>query len=964
MAKQKSFIVTLLVIFGLICTYNLFWAFERLRLESNLNTMSATERESWLKDAENYDHYKKAVQNSFALGLDLQGGMYITLEVGVADLIRGLSELPNDSIFVGALTAAQEKYQRRGGNLWEIFLEELKTRDPNAKLAVYFAGPKTGLPYNASDDEVKAKVTQEIEDAIERTYKILRVRIDQFGVTSPNLQRQPGSGRILIELPGVKDSERVRRLLRTTARLEFWPTYTVEEVFPLLQKANDRLKVLKGIVSDTTKRDTLSAQADTSALAKQFQKPDSLLSQEERQKKFDAENPLFAVLRFPDFKNTPATSPVMGYALISDTAQVNAYLRNPEVKTFFPDNLRFAWVARPEGSSQYLSLIGLRVTPTGVATLTGDRIVEARQDFNPDDGTPMVTMQMDAEGARIWRKMTTDYLGKSIAVTLDGLVYTYPTVQSVIPNGNSQITGNFTIEEAKDLANVLKAGKLPAQVRIESEEIIGPTLGQASVRAGITALLGAFVAIIAFMAFYYGSAGMIANLALILNLFFLLGLMAALNVVLTLPGIAGIVLTLGMAVDANVLIYERVREELRQGKSLKGSVEAGFSNALSAIIDANLTTFLAGAVLFLFGVGPIRGFAVTLMIGILTTLITGIFVTRYLVDYFLEKGKVTFASRWTQNLFVQELRIDFIGKRLKALYTVGALSLLMVIVIVTLGFRLGLDFTGGYQFQVSFQQAVDVDKLRQGLRAAYEGREVVVRTVGVGNDILISTSYLYDQPYKQELVIEKLRTTLEKDFSAAKPQVVRSALVGPSLAEDIRQSAWLATIFTVMGIGLYILLRFRNWGYVLGAVSSLVFNALFSVGIISLFGKLDILPFAVEANQDLIAAILTILGYTINDGVVLFDRVREEIRKDKGLRPLYEILNLSMNRVILRTIITTFTAVLTVIFLLFFGGDSTRAFAFVISMGFLVGILSTLFVAAPVAYLYMSKRYEAVKQGT
>jgi len=979
MIRHKPFILTLLGIFFAIVLYNLYWVVERFRLEAKLSAFTPEARSAWFKDPDNYKYYRRAVENSFSLGLDLQGGMYVTLEVGVEDLLRGLSEVPNDTLFQAVLQEAVARYRRGEGNLVDLFAEVLKRRGPGVSLAQFFAGPKLGLAYNASDAEVLRKLRQEVEDAVERTYKILRVRIDQFGVVSPNIQRQPGTGRILLELPGVKDSERVRRLLRTTAQLEFWPTYTLKEVFPLLQKANEKLSALTSAQpkGDTLAADTL-ARADTTAQPTELsteeillgkkksaegtdtaKKDTAALSEEEKRKKFEKENPLFAVLLPP--QNATENSPVVGYARITDTAVVGEYLRRPEIRVLFPDNLAFAWTVKPEQEgSDILTLIALRVNPARQAPLTGEAIEDARQDFNPDDGRPMVTMRMNAEGARIWKRLTTDYLGKSIAVVLDGYVYTYPVVQSVIANGNSQITGNFTIEEAKDLANVLKAGRLPAAIRIEAEEIVGPSLGEVAIRQGVIALVLAFLSILLVMAVIYSTAGLIANLALFFLLLFIAGVMAAMNVVLTLPGIAGIVLTLGMAVDVNILIYERVVEELHAGKSLKGAIEHGFNRALSAITDSNITTLLTGIILYAFGIGPIRGFAVTLIIGITGTFLTGVLITRLLVEAVYNSkrwsSKLHFRTAWAEKVLSKIPRIAFHRHYRTMRWVMWGLSLAGAAALLTVGIRPGLEFTGGYQFQVALTRAASLDQVQEDLTAAFEGTVPVIKTVGAKNDLLISTSYLYDQPNRQAEVEKALMEGLRKRHADANPQIVRSALVGPSVAEDIRSSAVISVTLGILVIALYLLLRFRSLAYSLGSAASLLVTTLVILGVYGLLSWSDLLPFSLEANQDTIAAALTVIGFVVHDSVILFDRIREE-RKRPGVEALspFELHSQSVNLVFIRTLLTTLTVVQVVVILLLIGGESTKGFSLLMLLGFIFGVISTIYVASDVSALLLAR---------
>jgi len=973
MLRHRAFILTLLGIFFAIVLYNLYWVVERFRVESKLGRMTPEDRSAWLKDSDNYRYYRRAVENSFTLGLDLQGGMYVTLEVGVEDILRGLCEVPNDTLFQQTLAEAVRRYRRGEGNLVDLFAKVLKERSPNTTLAQFFAGPKLGVAYDAKDSEVLSKLRQEVEDAVDRTYKILRVRIDQFGVVSPNIQRQPGTGRILLELPGVKDSERVRRLLRTTAQLEFWPTYTIKEVFPLLQKANEKIAALQaGKSTDTTQApDTTAKPTETPTSTEELllgqkkpksdadtSKSDTALTEEEKRKRFEKENPLFSVLIPP--QNPPENSPVVGYSRIADTASVNAYLRMPEVQMLFPDNLAFAWTVKPEQEgSDVLTLIALKVNQARQAPLTGEVIEDARQDFNPDDGRPMVTMRMNAEGARQWKRLTTDYLGKSIAVVLDGYVYTYPVVQSVIANGNSQITGNFTVEEAKDLANVLKAGRLPAAIRIEAEEIVGPSLGEVTIRQGIIALSLAFVSILLIMWLFYSTAGLIADLALLLLVLFMTGVMAAMNVVLTLPGIAGIVLTLGMAVDANILIYERILEELRQGKSLKGAIEGGFNSALSAIVDSNLTTLIAGIILYIFGIGPIRGFAVTLIIGIIGTLLTGVIITRLLVEgaYASPKwnNRLRFRSPAVERLMGRIPEFNFARQYPYSRWVVLALVLGGIAAIFGVGIRQGLEFTGGYQFQVSLSRPADLDALRADLTEAFKGNTPVIKTVGAKNDILISTSYLYDQPNMQSQVEADLLKGIQKRHADANPQIIRSALIGPTIAEDIRSSAFTSVIFGIVGIALYILLRFRSIAYSVGSAVSLIATVSVLLGIYAVLSRADLLPFSLEANQDTIAAVLTVIGYVINDAVVLFDRIREERSRPGAEADVAVLHSRSINLVLSRTILTTMTSAMVVLILLLIGGENTKGFALLLLLGFIIGIFSTIYVASDISAMVWAR---------
>ncbi len=995
--RSRSVIVFLLTIFLLISGYNFYYTVKRLQIDRHLSSLTPEERLKWLQDKENYEAYKTAVKNSISLGLDLQGGMFITMELGMDEVIKNLAANPNDKKLLKAIELANKKRVASQENYVDLFVESFKEIDPNVKLAPYFAGDKTGLSFTASNDEVITRLKEETESALDRTFNVLRVRIDQFGVASPNLQKQSGTGRILIELPGVRDAKRVRRILRTTARLEFWPTYPVKDAFNYLVKVNEKLKVLEGVVKDTTvtnadslrteganvPADSVQAQAKEDTAASQAQADTSLggvsdilgteqqvqtqsedttgMTQEERQAKFDRENPLFAYLRPPDLQNMPVevanSSPVVGYALISDTAKVNEYLRRPEIQALLPTDLRFAWTVKPEQEgSMYLTLIALKTNREGKAPITGEYIVDARADFDQQTNQPIVEMRMNPEGARIWRKLTKKYLKKAIAIVLDNNVYSYPIVQSEIPNGVSQISGNFTVEEAKDLANVLKAGKLPVTAKIVGEEIVGPTLGEDTIKRGTIAFILAFLSILLFMPLYYKSAGIIADLALVANLYMIIGIASAFNVVLTFPGIAGIILTMGMAVDANVLIYERIREELFAGRSLKASIADGFKNALSAILDGNITTFLTGLILFFFGTGPIRGFAVMLMIGIITTLVSALVITRVLIDYWVnvKRKTISFGSEKIIEFF-RKLQYPFIPKRKTSYIVVGALAVIFIAVISVFGFKLSVDFTGGRQYIVEVKEGVNVniETLRKDLTAAFDNHAPVIKSIGAKNQYMVTTHYLYgaDAPENaDEIVKEKLLEGFKKSYKDLNPQIVKSTVVGPTIAEDIKRGAIYSVLFSLLVIFAYIFMRFRKWQFGIGALASLTFNVIFVLGIFSLLGQIENLPFSVALDQAFIAAILTIVGYTINDGVIVFDRIREIMNNTKFANvSLEEIFNKGINETLARTVITSLTTLLTAIILFVFGGDVLRGFLLALIVGVTVGTLSSIFVASPVA---------------
>lgn len=987
--KNKGFFLTLIVIFTAICLYNIFWTVTRINLDAELNSYTSEERSEWLQEEDNRSYYNRAVENSLSLGLDLQGGMFLTLEVGIDEVLTGLTDNPENPVFQQALAKARERQKTEQDGFVNLFVSSLKNIDPNAKLVTFFAGTKLGLSYNATDDEVVQKLNEEVEVAFDNSVQVLRTRIEQFGVASPSIQAAAGTGRVLVELPGVKDADRVRRLLRGTAELGFWPCYRGGEVFfKYLTQVNEKVRQLEGLAKDTTQTDSSAAPQDTAKggdditnliggegtandaaiaqaegdTAQSFSdiigdstSSDSTagLSEDEQAKKFRRENPFFAKLLPPDQNAlTRSTSPIVGYATPEDTANVNAYLARPEIRNLLPPDLKLLWTAKGESDdSPYLSLIAIRNTRDGKAPLTGDVIIDTRQDFDPDNNQPTVSMSMNVEGARTWKKMTEQYKGESIAVVLDGRVYTYPTVNNVIANGQSVISGNFTLEEATDLANILKAGKLKAPVRIEGEEIVGPTLGLQTTQRGLVAFALGFVGIITFMILYYRSSGVVASLALVANLVFIVGVSSALNIDLTLPGIAGIVLTLGMAVDANVLIYERIREELENGRSFRPAITSGFKNALSAIVDGNLTTLITGFILAAVGVGPIQGFAVMLIIGILTSMVSAIVITRLLIEWRVSKSdKVTLSFGIPgATHFFKTRNLNLVSGRRRNYGIAGGLLLVMIAAIVGIGFKLGVDFRGGRQYIVEFSQMpTSLDQVRSDLKTTFAGQEPIVKTIGAKNQLMITTAYLLDEPGSEDRVQEELIKGLGVSHASLSPKIVKSTTIGPTVARDIKESAILSILLSLMAIFLYIFVRFRRWQFGLGALISLAFNVTVVLGVFALLGQLT-LPFSVELDQAFIAAILTIIGYTINDTVIVFDRIRETMHGTKATDSLAPIFNQALNDTLSRTVITSFTTLISALILFLFAGQVIQGFMLAMILGIVIGTFSSLFVASPIA---------------
>jgi SecD/SecF fusion protein len=922
--------------------------------------------------------YKNAIDNSFTLGLDLQGGMFVTLEVGAEDIVRQLSHDSKDPAFLKAMDAALQAKKNSQSSFVDLFLAEIKKVNPNVNLGAIFADPTRGISVSTPEKDVVKLLTEEANAAIDRTYKIIRTRIDQFGVVSPNLQMQAGSGRILLELPGVKDPKRVRTLLKSTAHLEFWRTYPVTEAFPVLKSVNEKLKSLEGIVTDTVATDTTKkevAKADSTKAPKadsgkiaaknDTAKQDTAgMSDVEKAAKFKRENPLFAVL-YPPQGNVDPKNPLVGYASASDTAKINNYLRLEEMKSLIPDDMKFLWTYKPVGedNKHIHALIAIRSNENNEPALGGENVTSARMNFSEQNGKdPIVEMTMSLDGAQEWARITKENIGKCVAVVLDNMVYSYPTVQGEITGGRSQISGKFTIDEAKDLANVLKAGQLPVPARIQGEELVGPSLGASNISSGIMSFGISLLLTIAFMIFYYRRGGVIATIALIFNLLTLLGMSGAFGIVLTLPGVAGIVLTIGMAVDANVLIFERIREEMAEGKVLKAAIKEGFSNAFSSIMDSNITTFLTALVLYTFGVGPIKGFAVTLMIGIFTSLVSALLLTRMILEYEANRGKeVSFGSGFTINLF-NGLDIKMSVRKRMFYMISGTLTVLSIISFIFVGFKTGVDFKGGRQYVVEFKDAKlvdsDLEKMRNDLTKTFNGDAPIVKTLSSNSQVQITTSYRLEEGNAGQEVADLTLKGLKESYKSTNPPVIISSSdVGPVVANDIKRSALFAVFFSLIIISLYILLRFRRWQYSLGAAASLFHDVIIVLGLFSIFSIIP-MPFNVEIDSAFIAAILTIIGYSINDTVVVFDRIRENTAKRKAT-DVVTVFNDAINETLSRTLITSGTTILSAFVLLMFGGTVIKGFVFAIFMGIIFGTYSSIFIASAVAMDFFKRSEES-----
>jgi SecD/SecF fusion protein len=931
--------------------------------------------------------YEEVRNRQLNLGLDLKGGMNVTLEVAVADIIRGLSNNSNDPAFAKALASAAELQKKSTKDFVTLFGEEYKKANPNGRLAINFQTIelKGKIDFNTTDEDVLKFLRERIEEAIATSENTLRARIDKFGVSTPNIQRLASSGRILIELPGVTDKARVRKLLQGSANLEFWETYDNQEIYPLLEQANTRLKeILTPVDSSATVIDT-AAVAGTSpdstktATAAATTAPDTsksastLASQLGTDKKDSSklgetsadtlarmrkENPLFAVLGAAIGRNEQGQpvlgqGPVVGYAAIRDTAKVNEYLNNPKVKSIFPPRSKFFWSFKPiDKEETTLQLIAIRTTSRdGKAPLSGDIIADARKMFEQGSGSPSISMSMNTEAANIWKRLTRENIGKSIAIVLDNSVYSFPTVQGEIAGGNSSITGNFTINEADDLVNILKAGKLPAPAKIVEETVVGPTLGQEAISKGLFSTVIALVLVLLFMGFYYSKAGWVASLAMAINNLFVIGILASFQAVLTLPGIAGIVLTIAMSVDANILIYERVREELALGKAIGVAIKEGYKNAMSSVIDSHITGLLLGIILFVFGTGPIQGFATTLMIGIVSSLFCAIFITRLVFDRWLEKGKsIPFANAMTDGAF-KKININFVGKR-KYYYIFSSLVIATgIFAYVTKGgFSMGVDFKGGRSYVVRFDDVKSTEEVRNALTAPFEGEAPEVKTYGESTQQRITTTYLIadgsdDAEAKVEAKLNEGLKTL-----GVKYEVMSSQKVGETVSRDIKEKAIWAVLLSCLVMFVFIFIRFKKWQYGLGSVVALFHDVAIVLSVYIIFD--GILPFSLEITQDFIAAVLTVMSYSMVDSVVVFDRIREYLternKTDLDKHEREKVINFALNSTLSRTINTALTIFFVMLAIFIFGGETIRGFAFALLIGIAIGTYSSICIATPI----------------
>ena len=1017
--RNKGFILFFAITFAIVCVYELSFTLSTRRVEKKAREYAQNDptreelierangddflraylidssykaRESWylsrMSDSVVYNlliakwTYAECKEKEVNLGLDLKGGMNVMLEVSVPDIMKALAgNGAKDSLFVRAMSIAVEEQRRSQADFVTLFDQSFKKIAPeNARLATIFRNLHLKEGKNTNADVIQA-LREETDAALSNAFRVLRTRIDKFGVAQPNIQQMPQSGRIMIELPGVKEPERVRRLLQGTANLEFWETYEFSEIREIFEQANNRIADYYKGEKDTTTvveeiEETAKVEADSTATEEglpeiddDFESPDGQMTQEE----FEAKNPLLSKLGLNDRPMQDGKmGALVGYCHGKDTAAVMQMLNLDIIKSMLPQNLVLCWHSKTgKDKSPWYQLIALKSVGEQGYVLDGRVVADAKQDFNDRAGNE-ISMTMNSDGARLWKKITENNIGNAIAIVLDNLVYSYPTVNSVIPNGRSSITGQFSLEEAKDLANLLKAGKLPAPAVIVSEEIVGPTLGKESINSSMMSFLVAFLLIICYLLFFYNRAGLAAGIALIVNVLFIFGVLASLTAVLTLPGIAGIVLTMGIAIDANVIIYERIKEELRTGKALRLAVADGYKAAYSAIIDANLTSVIVGVILYIFGSGPVQGFATTFIIGIFTSFFTSVFITRLIFSWAMDKNwLVNFGNKYTNDALAHT-KIDFLSHRKKFYIITSVIILIGGISVAIKGFDLGIDFQGGRSYTVRFDKSVKTLELRDALTAEFDGIAPEVKTFGSDNQVKITTKWRVNEDNTEvdSIAEAKLYNGLKsffgteiskEDFIDQNQNVGRisSQKVGATVSRDITRGAFLSVIISLIGIFLYIAVRFRNWQYGLGGAISLLNAALFTMGVFSLLS--GILPFSMEVDQAFIAALLTVIGYAINDGVVIFDRIREN-RVMYPKRDLKDNMNSSLNSTLGRTINTTGSTLVVLLAIFIFGGTVMRGFVFALLIGMAYGSYSSVCIGASIIYDTSKKQKTEAKK--
>ena len=995
--QNKGIVICVAVLLTLASIFYLSFSFATRYYDSKAAELKDPIAQQNYKDSVKYlgvYSYQNCLETQIGLGLDLKGGMNVILEISVPDVIENLADHKTDAGFTNAMKEARAQEEANGGDFVSLFINAYHKSAPGHKLAEVFATQQLQgkVSPQSSDAEVEKAIRASVQDAIDNSFNVVRTRIDKFGVVQPNIQKLEGQqGRIMVEMPGISQPERMRKMLQGSANLEFWETYNSEEIAPYLQQLDTRLangdhevEAKDSVAADSAKNEVAKAEPAKAAPKLNLKKGDEAKSKINAEKQSAAAikaHPLLARLQLVPGQGLST----VGYASVRDTAAINKLIHSALAKQVLPSDLKLLWSAKPADHLNVKNIYELHAlkvtTSTGRAPLEGDVITDAKDEFEPTTGAPCVSMKMNTEGARRWAQMTKANVGKAIAIVLDGVVYSAPRVNGEIAGGSSQITGNFTIEDTKDLANTLKSGRMPAPARIVQEEVVGPTLGAQSIQMGIISFVVAFVLLMVYMVVMYNIVpGMMANLALLVNVFFTLGILTSFQAALTLPGLAGMVLSLGTAVDANVLIYERIKEELRSGKGMKQAVAAGYGNAFSAIFDSNLTSLITGVILLVTGTGPIRGFATTWIIGIIVSFFTAVFLTRLVYDYKLNHDKwmhCKFDTAVSHNL-MQGKKYKFMSMY-KTTFTVAIVAAVVFIgSFVVRGLSKSIDFTGGRNYVVQFENSVEPEQIRSVLGDAFvnaDGTKANTSAIAIGTDgktIRVSTNYmiesnsptvddeaetiLYNALKKAGLVSQKNVEAFKNPDVRQGGSIISSTKVGPSVAKDITMGAIYSVLFALIAIFLYILIRFRNVAFSVGSTVALAFDALTVIGFYSLLWGL--VPFSLEIDQTFIGAILTVVGYSINDKVVVFDRIRENLKlHPKGDRQ--QLFNASINETLARTINTSTSTLIVLLCIFILGGDSIRSFSFAMILGVVFGTLSSIFIASPLAYLVLGRKIKA-----
>ncbi|MDW3197229.1 MAG: protein translocase subunit SecDF [Cytophagales bacterium] len=985
--KNKGFVVFLTILISLLCVYYLSFTFVAQSIQKDA-TASATDNNGNVAFAEKQRYldsvwnepvynllnieytYEDIKETELNLGLDLQGGMYVVLEVSPVDILKGLSGNNPDATFQQALTDAKRNIRGTQINYVDEFYRVFQELSPGTSLSSMFstAANRGRISGNSSDGEILEIINTEVDGAIDRSFEILRTRVDRFGTSQPSIQRLQGTNRIQIELPGVDNPERVRKLLQGVAKLEFWEVYEFNEITDVLSRINSLIvaeRQAAGISgSDLDTEDAASANDDLSALLTDEGDSDSSALADGDSSTINEDSLNLANQTSEIFSLMQSQYGALTY-FQKDTAKINRILQRDDVKALIPPTMKFLWEVKAKrlgddfNDDKVLELYVIKQSRSGRAPLTGETVTDARQDLD-EYSRPAISMQMNANGARTWKRLTAANIGRRIAIVLDDYVYSAPGVQGEIPNGNSSISGNFTIEEAQDLANILKAGALPAPTTIVEDAVIGPTLGKVAQKQGINSIVAGLIVVIIFMVIYYAKGGLIANVALFFNIFFILGILAQLSASFTLPGAAGIVLTIGMAIDANVLIFERIKEERRNSAGWKQAISSGYKKAYWSIFDANVTTFITGLLLYVLGQGPVKGFAITLMIGIVCSFFSAVFITRVIVEAFSKKGDkstISFANAFSRNALTQ-LNFNFLGKR-KFAYLFSMIFIgIGIVAMLTKGLTLGVDFQGGRSYVVSFNQPVVPSELKVGLQSAFDNQGTEVKTFGANNVLKVTTTYQIDD--ESDAADEQVRAALISGIESFTGQqysskddgvddthftISSSSKVSATIADDIKNSSYKSGLFALICIFLYIFVRFRKWQFGVGAIIALFHDTMF---VLSAFAIANVLGISFEADQVFVAAILTIIGYSINDTVVVFDRIRENLATKTGSE-LQAVFNESLNNTISRTLITSVTTLIVVIILFIFGGAALASFSFAMIIGILIGTYSSIYIATPIA---------------